>query len=1697
MLDKFNGNLFNFVLTQKSVYSEMPYDLIERIIQESILNLKKENINARIVNLALNINGKLVLAQLYIERKNGFAPTQNPQFGTSPTCYNVQLRFPFGLETVLGKNTVLLPSGDFLNPLSPYLNSNREVSDDVRRDFHPSEIVCGPGVISQIDNNKNTLSLATVEKPTEAVNFSYSLNRGKGFVSVAGEKYQNIQDYNACLKTTGVYPLFYSNKKNVLGLLRYHDDYPGYTHYQGGRGEFEPNNNENKRRLDEYNHFISEVNQQITQTRTGQYWLDNRKKIQQSASYVFDITIVNGVALFTLSGLPVVRLRDYQLELFHHCLPFIEAIDQQSQTAQRRDFAGKISMGVGAGKTFFTLTLLQYIKDAMQSRRLKLAPPFCLAPDEGVAEVTQRSIDRQGVTVGTSASTITKQAQMPNAQFMKLYQALTARAVADAKIIDDYIQEGLQTDILNFCREKNLHPNKMVNLFYVDQNYKSQFETFKNSIDVKRLLLMVDAQKTIISKAGMLTITALKNLSEQFNTLEESAKKIFAKKKPDPVDFDVVNINYNQSVDLPNTLRTTENGGKINIAALTEKQLRDILYLRYNRNTRAIRDALIRVACFGNNEAAVLFANSGGLGNTYTEQELSEQVTRCLPVARRELVTLATKRSITHYDHYTLYLYLKEILVSPPDEINFKFLFRKKNPNKDALFDAYLLGESLRDNLDLITYIKDKISKKIKAISKVSQIGRVDSSTLTQFGILHDTNVIEASNQLAGIASLQVTGSASGDASKLLLTHIPVFTPEGFACYFEHLASLEGQFQTSFKQENGIYLAKPLTQRVSKKDIQDRLWQILNAVMIADEVHKEEFKFLYETTNPVYQRINIITNKYLGKKFIDVLPHRIGMSGTINNVSEQAFSKTTLYSLSTQTMMQQGLMKQVSIDSQSMLSITEDKVKTEDELKKSYAKQIVVDYFLQNSNFSVKNLFTTDANCFIELFKVSKGLIFSKIPDQALNQYIMYFFNLLAESSLKNDEKSTQLELFNAINEGRKNRAAILQQKINGQLELTPTERQQIGFYNAASEKKITVTGNKISGVYKQINLTDLNVLELAGNHLSAFQSNLFTLYFEYLLSKTNSPKEFSDIVGLQNKLYEKGRYFIDLDLNRDAENEREIANFLPLIQAIDPSTITEESVKHFIQERIKDKFVSDLLIDGILTYKNNYQQVSGHIKLKMGALSLNQLITLDRDEFESGKTFVMIGGEKERTGYSHEPVGIVVDAPSNLHNMRRIDQFIDKLDQKALQEKDIPEFFGCLQTLARESFSYDEKNQAGGRALRTPYGYVRYIQYQTKLNEFIEKSVQHFSLLALKLETQFQDIFTSDEKLAQEQRASITFNRETILLLEQNFSDIRAFSLAICKRFSKELKDKNSKQQYENYIYSRLPLLWSMKYQPAIATQYFGTFDEGIFEKLEKPTILEIDDSIGLSPEIISSSATTTTATTSNTTTTATTSMTKDLKIPNNMGLDSESLTQLTNNLNALKLALSDAETNNLADITEIQAAAKATQDLIDNTLPLLNQMKTDSTCQGRIKNAIDAYRATLLKFSPKESWVKAGTVFLGTLVGLVIAVIMATLVILAITNPAGLAIMFGAIGAFLAGSSPGIVAVVSTGVLVSAAVGGFAGFKSADALATWGIFRFDPNQTRVKASDFVNVLEEKLAEKEHEVKKTNHLFSTMDISA
>src|SRR5690606_8440099 len=110
--------------------------------------------------------------------------------------------------------------------------------------------------------------------------------------------------------------------------------------------------------------------------------------------------------------------------------------------------------------------------------------------------------------------------------------------------------------------------------------------------------------------------------------------------------------------------------------------------IKGTENWRAVRDALMRIASLRDNEAALILANSGGLGNTYSDEEIQAQISRFLPTAVKQLQDLASKPNLTPEEHYTLYLYLNEIFSTIPEAIDLKAVLRELGIYKD--YERYL-----------------------------------------------------------------------------------------------------------------------------------------------------------------------------------------------------------------------------------------------------------------------------------------------------------------------------------------------------------------------------------------------------------------------------------------------------------------------------------------------------------------------------------------------------------------------------------------------------------------------------------------------------------------------------------------------------------------------------------------------------------------------------------------------------------------------------------------------------------------------------------------------------------------------------------------------------------------------------------------------------------------------------------------------
>ncbi len=1319
-----------FVLTQSSVNQGLIYDQIQRLIFDAQKNLQTAVINATIINVALNIDGKIVLAQVYIERKNGFAASPGDKFGGSPTHFNVQVRFPFGFETTINGERVVLPSGPF--------KRNTGLS---------------PGDL-RVGNNPNTRSIGT-DYPFDGlvlgdgVRCTYSQDTGKMALQCDGGETVKLQ-----------IPLLGEGRaRNLLAIF--------------DEGKLE----------------------QVESPDVRRRW-QHQRELGRGKAFLLDLTIVNGMTLFTRSGFPLTsRLHDYQVELLNQCKKFAESANcHNARSPVARAGAdphlkAKVGMGVGAGKTFVTYTLLQQMRAGIKKGTLShLPPPFCAAPTPAVAEVTTKAINKQGLKSGTSAVAVSSARDIPNASVIAAYQRVSERAGAEVIALDLFLRDALQQQIIAFCEHYGLHPNTLVDLVYMDG--EETFKLFRDSIDPRRLLLLVEAQKTMMDKTGMLGIEALRNILEQLKQIQSSvireqrtkgAASLYPDRRP---TLTRVEINYSQPFDTPGFLRRMPGlppafREKINLTAFCDPTfLKKCIEHRAAGATsvnKSCRTVLRQLACLVNKDAAILQANSGGLGSTLTDAEIREDINRMLPLACLALRRLIDKRPQTLQDQYTMSKYVRSIFADYVPEF--------KYPEGS---ESEIKTNALGFNLQLIEELKTSVDRKLAELPKVTP---EDARLLEKYGITPETNCIDAAQAMSGVIGLRATGVSGESQQSLLLAHPSVYTPEGFAAYIEALTQLEGQKAVHIEEvlsEDrrglGVYLA-PFRGKITLDQIKARLHEVLSTIMLADEAHMAEYDFLSDVHHPIHQRIHAVTMRLFNKPFVDLLPHRIGMSGTLNEHAEDAFGSDTLYDLSTPKMMQKGMLKKVEIT-----SVTPDYTDGAaglDEL----AQQIVAEYFCDNG----------------DLFKVSKGLLFSKIPNPALKERINYYFQLLFDETLTNRERNKLSERIFSLHLSR--------DLEKGAAELWEVPRMQ------------TILGD-------------------------AFEDHMFAVYLEFILSKSQTKEQMSAVVGLQNNLHDNGKRLTQL-FDTD-ERVSGVSAVLTSFRSVMPDDIKNRAeVERFVNARLTNPVQRSRLTDLIWRNKADHRRCIADLRTWRTELPFPSLITDRKEAFESGMTLAMFGTEEERVGYSHEPVGIVMDIPGNSENLARLNHCVAAIHPKGTV--DVLVLRASLVELLKDTLSYDEKNQAGGRALRTPKGRARYVEFLSKLNELIQKNAGAGSLRGLKLETPFADIFSIDEAHAKRERASIGFNRALYSMIHH--PDIVAgtacrtlgeFCDVLRERFRRELdleRDPTgqTKALYEAFIMERLPLAWAISREPALAQRYFKDLNEARLNPLREQLMAHI----------------------------------------------------------------------------------------------------------------------------------------------------------------------------------------------------------------------------------------------------------------
>lgn len=905
-----SNDLRNALVTQKSKRQPLLYDRIQNSINQTIATLQQEHKNAIVRNLAYNINGQLVLAQLFVNRLNGFVPTEEAKFGTTPTAYNIQLRFVHGYETTLGAAPIFISNGSFAwSNLVP-----REIGDHVTDDiYHEMTIIRNPGVT--LKSTSQTVSLSIPD--TETISLPTNKGVGKGYedfsfsgVPARHKYYFKLQDYQQRHKLNAVYALWYAQPEQNE-VLCWHPEYQGHTQAQGG--VFEARDGMAATRKRAYQNWIQGISGVLRQNKLGNQWIETHQRSREEHNpYRLDILSVNGMYLYSDTGLVVDRLYDYQVELvqlFTTVYQSIRSTNQPNRLPQDAH-ASIVDMGVGAGKTYIINTVLKSISRFYKEPNF--APAYCMTPDPALANVMVRVINKQAGVSQIISTAITSSVDIPNATFLRRYQLYAQTAVSEITTIKKYVFGGLQNDILEYCRQVGLHPFVIMNELYTEPH---NCQLYQNSIDIKRLLLLIEGQKLIIQKTGLSPVIALRRLADELEKIIQGVDKEKSLNNPLFIGIDQpihplypaekTQITYDRTIDLPLSLRS-DTMRQLNLKDMTAGILKRLLLQKFSykrdllQKSVAIRDVLLKIACLSDSRAAILLANGGGLANTHTFNQVEEQIEFLLEPAALELRRGAQKKEpMTYLEHRTYFLYLNEIFATIPEEIDARARYRNHRN-----YSSLIREMSLRHNYQLLHQLRSAIQQQIAQLTPSEETDHDDGSTM-----------VEAANHMAGKVGLVLVGRLDRDAAKLLSTHVPVFTPEGFVAYLEYLVQSQGQPLRQVQYREGIYLLEPAHEVISRQSIQQRLVQIMSAMMVADEIHKEAYQFLYDSTHPLYQRANDICRAYLNQEFGKILPHRMGMSGTVNQIAKSAFGQEILYSLPLQDMIQRRLTKDFRVTS--------------------------------------------------------------------------------------------------------------------------------------------------------------------------------------------------------------------------------------------------------------------------------------------------------------------------------------------------------------------------------------------------------------------------------------------------------------------------------------------------------------------------------------------------------------------------------------------------------------------------------------------------------------------------------------------------------------------------------------------------------------------------------------------------------------
>lgn len=472
-----------------------------------------------------------------------------------------------------------------------------------------------------------------------------------------------------------------------------------------------------------------------------------------------------------------------------------------------------------------------------------------------------------------------------------------------------------------------------------------------------------------------------------------------------------------------------------------------------------------------------------------------------------------------------------------------------------------------------------------------------------------------------------------------------------------------------------------------------------------------------------------------------------------------------------------------------------------------FTKKIIAQYFNLTINLHPDNI-QWGRKTLIKLFHSTFGVIHVPSTASDLTASLIETFNLLTQVTPTVAQQAYRNTIFQQIDEHWKETTFYCSTNLSFNFSgLSAFQKEQILPYKAL---KTTESYQFIPFSYqKQTYSVDI----LRHNHRKMFLSIYILLYLEYVFSVAQTPKNRMEILSI---IFTESQY-LDTSI-ADLTNTDPI--LIALEKSLQPSPIDENHLQEFFTSRVSNTQLSTLMSSLTSQHQYNIRACIPALQLALQDYPLNHLMTDQLTEFELGTSLLYIGHRHTVPANLAGLIGTLVDCSSDYPSIQSINKTIEQLARNQEISAETLSFFeDSIHRIAQISCSVEDKRQfiETYHAALFPW-HTRYIESLSNMSETRRQSLQ-----TLTVENSFTTLLTANFTAAQKNIASATFNRIALRILRNNQNlSYKDYVAMVSEQIAKELSQPTESE----YLSTRLPLMWGLKYARYELLEFFNQED-------------------------------------------------------------------------------------------------------------------------------------------------------------------------------------------------------------------------------------------------------------------------------